>query len=108
VKVPLRDSDGYIWGVLGFAHNITDRKAVEEHLQRKDLLLQAVTEATHRLISNNNLEDAIGEAIQLLGIKMQVDIVNIYKNETTADKSVTNELLRWENKKDELIHKNPA
>ncbi len=109
VKVPLRDSDGYIWGVLGFAHNITDRKMVEEHLQRKDLLLQAVTEATHRLISNNSLVDAMGEAIQLLGIKMQVDIVNIYKNErTNDDKWVTNELLRWENGMDELIHKNPA
>jgi PAS domain S-box-containing protein len=110
VKVPLRDTDGYIWGVLGFAHNITDRKIVEERLQRKDLLLQAVTEATHQLISNNNLEDAIGEAIQLLGIKMQVDIVNIYKNEKLNEKNawVTNEFIRWENGKDELIFRNPA
>jgi PAS domain S-box-containing protein len=108
-KVPLRDSDGYIWGVLGFAHNITDRKLVEERLQRKDLLLQAVTEATHQLISNNNLEDAIGEAIQLLGIKMQVDIVNIYRNQKLPgqDNWITNEFLRWENGKDELVYKKP-
>ncbi|MBC7848448.1 MAG: PAS domain S-box protein, partial [Chitinophagaceae bacterium] len=107
VKVPLKDSDGFIWGVLGFAHNITDRKLVEERLQRKDLLLQAVTEATHQLISNNNLEDAMGEAIQLLGIKMQVDIVNIYKNERKEnDEWVTNELLRWDSRREGLIYKN--
>jgi signal transduction histidine kinase len=50
----------------------------------------------------------MGDAIQLLGIKMQVDIVNIYKNEKTNDGWVTNELLRWENGKDELFHKNPG
>lgn len=80
VKVPLRDSEGYVWGVLGFAHNITELKKVEDSLRRKDQLLQAVAEATHQLIINNNLEDAIGESIQLLGIKMQVDTVNVYKN----------------------------
>ncbi len=26
VKVPLRDPDGAVWGVLGFAHNITEQK----------------------------------------------------------------------------------
>lgn len=109
VKVPLRNSDGYIWGVLGFAHNNTDRKLVEERLQRKDLLLQAVTEATHQLISNNNLEDAMGEAIQLLGIKMQVDIVNIYKNEPfSPHQGVTNEILRWEAKSGQITYNNPG
>ena len=80
VKVPLRDAEGSIWGVLGFVHNITELKKVEDSLRRKDQLLQAVSEATHQLIINNNLEDAIGESIQLLGIKMQVDTVNVYKN----------------------------
>ncbi|MFM9909131.1 MAG: response regulator [Chitinophagaceae bacterium] len=110
VKVPLKDNDGLIWGVLGFGHNITEQKLTEEHLQRKDLLLQAVTEATHQLISNNNLEDALGESIQLLGIKMQVDIINVYKNEKLpSDKNyLTHELLRWENSKDEIIYKNAA
>lgn len=80
VKVPLRDAAGYIWGVLGFVHNITELKKVEDSLRRKDQLLQAVAEATHQLIINNSLEDAIGESIQLLGIKMQVDTVSVYKN----------------------------
>ncbi|RYG03801.1 MAG: response regulator, partial [Chitinophagaceae bacterium] len=109
VKVPLRDADGYVWGVLGFSHNITELKKVEESLRRKDQLLQAIAEATHQLISNNNLEDAIGEAIQLLAIKMQVDSVNVYKNEFDQQNNqlVCNQLLHWGSSNGELIQNSP-
>ncbi|RYY29519.1 MAG: PAS domain S-box protein, partial [Chitinophagaceae bacterium] len=105
VKVPLRDADGYVWGVLGFAHNITEFKKVEDSLRRKDQLLQAIAEATHQLISNNNLEDAIGEAIQLLGIKMQVDSVNVYRNDYDAknDTYLTSQILHWGSETDDLV-----
>jgi PAS domain S-box-containing protein len=106
VKVPLRDGDGVPWGVLGFVHNITQRKKVEETLLRKDQLLMAVAEATHQLISNNTLEDAMGEAIQLLGIKMQVDTVNVYKNDVNIAerKWHISQLLHWDSTTNELIH----
>ncbi|RYG03949.1 MAG: response regulator, partial [Chitinophagaceae bacterium] len=105
VKVPLRDADGYVWGVLGFAHNITELKKVEESLRRKDQLLQAIAEATHQLISNNNLEDAIGEAIQLLAIKMQVDSVNVYRNhiDERSDKPMSSQILHWGSAEGELV-----
>ena len=109
VKVPLRDADGFVWGVLGFAHNITELKKVEESLRKKDQLLQAIAEATHQLISNNNLEDAIGEAIQLLAIKMHVDSVNVYKNEYDKQKNqlITNQILHWGSTDGELIQNSP-
>ncbi len=108
VKVPLCNPDGYVWGVLGFAHNITETKRVEEHLRRKDQLLQAMSEATHQLISNNNIDEAIGEAVQLLGIKMHVDRVTVFKNEReTNDVWFANELIHWSSKTQELIHKSP-
>jgi PAS domain S-box-containing protein len=109
VKVPLKDADGAVWGVLGFVHNITPLKKVEENLRRKDQLLQAVAEATHLLISNNNLDQAIGEAIQLLGMKMQVDNLNVYKNEyvLAEDKWYTSRLWQWESASDELIYRTP-
>jgi PAS domain S-box-containing protein len=109
VKVPLKDADGSVWGVLGFVHNITPLKKVEENLRRKDQLLQAVAEATHLLISNNNLDQAIGEAIQLLGMKMQVDNLNVYKNEyvLAEDKWYTSRLWQWESASDELIYRTP-
>ena len=109
VKVPLVDSEGFVWGVLGFVHNITELKKTEENLRKKDQLLQAVAEATHQLIINNNLEDAIGEAIQLLGIKMNVNIVNVFKNfvEPASKKIYTNELVHWESSTGELISNHP-
>ena len=109
VKVPLRDADGFIWGVLGFVHNITELKKVEENLRKKDQLLQAVSEATHQLIINNSLETAIGEAIQLLGIKMQVDAVNVYKNHYNNEgrKWQTSQMVHWDVYTGELITHNP-
>ncbi|THU41819.1 response regulator [Niastella caeni] len=109
VKVPLKDAEGHVWGVLGFVHNITPLKKVEESLRRKDQLLQAVAEATHLLISNNNLDQAIGEAIQLLGMKMQVDGLNVYKNEylVATDKWYTSRLWQWESATDELTYRTP-
>ncbi len=109
VKIPLTDTQGYVWGVLGFAHNITELKKTEDNLRKKDQLLQAVAEATHQLIINNNLEDAIGESIQLLGIKMNVDIVNVYVNhyDSQARKALTSQLLHWDSFTGELIHNDP-
>jgi PAS domain S-box-containing protein len=110
VKVPLKDANGMVWGVLGFVHNITQLKRVEESLRRKDQLLQAVAEATHLLISNNNVDQAIGEAIQLLGLKMRVDNLNVYKNEFDKEnnKWYTSRLWQWESATDELIYKTPG
>lgn len=109
VKVPMKDAEGIVWGVMGFVHNITPLKKIEENLRRKDQLLQAVAEATHLLISNNNLDQAIGEAIQLLGMKMQVDALNVYKNEyvLAEDKWYTSRLWQWESATDELIYRSP-
>jgi PAS domain S-box-containing protein len=110
VKVPLIDAEGFVWGVLGFVHNITELKKTEENLRKKDQLLQAVAEATHQLIINNNLEDAIGEAIQLLGIKMNVNIVNVYKNfvDPSTKKIYTSQLVHWDSSTTELIAHQPG
>jgi PAS domain S-box-containing protein len=109
IKVPLREPGGQVWGVLGFVHNITELKKGEESLRRKDQLLQAVSEATHQLISNNHLEQAIGDAIQLLGLKMQVDAINVYKNEYSGkeDKWFTSRIWQWEGTTDELTYRTP-
>ncbi|MEO6316056.1 MAG: PAS domain S-box protein [Chitinophagaceae bacterium] len=88
-KVPLYDEKGKIWGLLGFSHNITGLKQVEGSLRKKDQLLQAVSEATHQLIGNKNIEEAIGEGVFLLGVKMQVDIISVYKDLYNAANNLT-------------------
>lgn len=49
------------------------------NLQKKDQLMQAVTEATHELICNDRLDEAIGKTIRSLGMGIDVDGINIYK-----------------------------
>src|SRR5690606_34597364 len=51
----------------------------------------------------------IGEAIQLLGIKMNVDIVNVYKNtlDTATQVCYTSQLVHWDSFSGELLHNNP-
>ena len=69
---------------------------ITDDLNKKDQLLQAVSEATHMLISNNELETAMGKAARLLGVKMQVDRVNIYKVGTEKDgRMYADQLVRW-------------
>ncbi len=96
-KVPLYDEKGKPWGLLGFSHNITELKVVEGNLRKKDQLLQAVSEATHQLIDNKDLEEAIGEGVYLLGVKMQVDIISVYKTITETPQTLAMEnILQWQ------------
>ena len=53
VKAPLKDAAGNVWGVLGFAHNITDIKKAEAQkeqllaeVKQSEQLLRTVIDAT--------------------------------------------------------------
>ncbi len=82
-KVPLKNDEGEIVGIFCFVHDISDLKRTEENLLKKDQLLQAVASGVHELISNHDLEKAMGKAIMVLGAKMQVDRVNVFRKERT-------------------------
>jgi len=56
-----------------------------EALERKDLLMQAVSFATQELIINNDFEKAIGEAVKRFSVTMEADEVSIHKNEKDDD-----------------------
>ena len=66
-------------------------------LQKKDQTLEAVGSATHELVSNIDFDEAIGQAIGLLGQKIAVDAVNVYKVEPdpTTDRWHADQLVRW-------------
>lgn len=49
-------------------------------LEKKDELMEAVAAATFRLISNSDPEHGVGEAMRLLGLKLGVNYVSVYKN----------------------------
>lgn len=78
VRVPLMDNVGKVSGILCFVHDITELKRTEEDLRRKDRLLQATALGTLELIRNDDIEAAIGKVIAQLGVRLDLDRVNVY------------------------------
>lgn len=62
------------------SRNITGQRIAQEKLKKKDQLLYAVSQATHLLLSNTDLNQAITAGIEILGTKTQVDRVYVFKN----------------------------
>ena len=66
------------------SRNITDQKIAQEKLKKKDHLLQAVSQATHSLLINTDLNQAILESIQVLGSTAMVSRVFLFQNHFDA------------------------
>ena len=62
------------------SRNITDQKIAQEKLKKKDHLLHAVAQATHSLLINTDLNQAIRESIEVLGSTAMVSRVFIFQN----------------------------
>ncbi|MFI5124831.1 MAG: response regulator [Chitinophagales bacterium] len=62
------------------SRNITGQRIAQEKLKKKDQLLHAVSQATHLLLSNTDLKQAINSSIEILGTKTLVDRAYVFKN----------------------------
>jgi PAS domain S-box-containing protein len=62
------------------SRNITGQRIAQDKLKKKDQLLYAVSQATHLLLSNTDLNQAITSGIEILGTKTQVKRVYVFKN----------------------------
>ena len=62
------------------SRNITGQRIAQEKLKKKDQLLYAVSQATHLLLSNTDLNQAIAAGIKILGTKTLVNRVYVFKN----------------------------
>ncbi len=62
------------------SRNITGQRIAQEKLKKKDQLLHAVSQATHLLLSNTDLNQAIAAGIEILGTKTLVNRVYVFKN----------------------------
>jgi PAS domain S-box-containing protein len=54
--------------IVGVVRDITERKRAEQALQNKDYMLAGVAVATNILLTENDLESAINQALELLGV----------------------------------------
>jgi PAS domain S-box-containing protein len=67
------------------SRNITGQRIAQERLKKKDQLLHAVSQATHLLLSNTDLNQAISSSIEILGTKTMVDRAYVFKNHFDAE-----------------------
>jgi signal transduction histidine kinase/DNA-binding response OmpR family regulator len=107
---PLSEEDTLGKALISMRDNLSASEkellAITDDLNKKDKLLQAVGMATHELISNNNLEAALGEGIRLLGLRMQVDGVAVYKKDVVDDGAVFfDQMARWTSQKNEIEYR---
>ncbi len=79
------------------SRNITGQRIAQEKLKKKDQLLYAVSQATHLLLSNTDLNQAIASGIEILGTKTLVDRVYVFKNkyEEETGKWFTSIIHEW-------------
>src|SRR5665213_2332192 len=67
------------------SRNITGQRVAQEKLKKKDQLLHAVSQATHLLLSNTDLQQAINSSIEILGTKTLVDRAYVFKNKLDSE-----------------------
>lgn len=72
--------DGKAAGIRGIAVDITDRNRMEEELRRRDRLLTGVASAASYLLTTLEYEDALNEALEIIGLVTNVDRVYIFEN----------------------------
>ncbi len=92
------------------SRNITDQKIAQDKLKKKDNLLHAVAQATHSLLVNTDLNQAIAESIQALGSNALVSRVFVFQNhyDTAKQKWFTSEVHEWTEKPADFRLDNPA
>ncbi len=93
---PIRENEEIIKFICT-SRNVTGRKSAEEKVQKKDLLLQAVSEATHTLIQNPVLNEAIPISLKILGSITGVDKVYVFKNHFDGVNQtwLTSQIFKW-------------
>lgn len=74
-----RNSEGEINGYLGIAKDISEQKKSREEVDRRDRLLEGISQSLQYLITADNLEVRIQEIISIIGSTSQADGVFLYR-----------------------------
>jgi len=95
-KIPLKDEQDKIIGLVGITIDITERKNIEESILRKQKMLRGIAMATDELIKNTNLNDAINKSLNILGEAVNVDRTYLFKNDiSNENKLITSLSYLW-------------
>ena len=85
LKVPLRDADGQVWGVLGFVSDITERERllaeVERHVRRE----RTIRQITEKMRAASSLEGLVKVTASELGQRLSAGHAVVELGITKAD-----------------------
>ncbi len=76
----LRDGEGRIVGAIESLRDVTEKRIAERELLRRDHLLAGSALAISSLLSGEDYESSINEAMEILGLVSDVDRVYVFEN----------------------------
>ena len=77
-KIPLRDGDGNVIGILGAYEDITDRKAAEIAIKEKAELVELLHSTASTANETPNVDDAMRECLRLVCTHMDWPVGHVY------------------------------
>jgi PAS domain S-box-containing protein len=77
---PIRNSQGQITHYLAVKEDITGRKQTEHLLHRQDTLLQAVADGVHTLLSQDHIDEAVQQTLQIVGQATDQDRAYLFEH----------------------------
>jgi PAS domain S-box-containing protein len=88
IQTPIPGGRGQDAGVLCSMRDISQRKRIEEELQRRDAILEAVAAAGEKLLSSASWEDNIQEIMGLLGQAANASSVHLFEKTSGPDNAL--------------------
>jgi PAS domain S-box-containing protein len=77
----LLDAHGKAYRVIGTSSDITEHKLSKQRLQQQEQFLRKIAQITHLLLTIPNYDQAITQALEALGILLEVDRAYLIENQ---------------------------
>ncbi len=77
-KIPLRDAEGQVIGLVGITRDITERRRTENLLRRRNLQLQTVAEVARTAGGVLDLETLMQQTVELLRAQLDLYYVGLF------------------------------
>jgi PAS domain S-box-containing protein len=83
-KIPYREKDGSVIGMVGMMSDITEQKNIVEHIKSRDAILEAAGYTAEKFLRSLSWEDTATIALSRIGKAMKVGRAYIYENHITS------------------------
>lgn len=80
VSSPILDDQGNVTSVIEMMEDVTEQKQAREKLERRDLLLRGIADASHILLVSARIDEALPAALTFLGSSAGMDRAYLFEN----------------------------